>query len=262
MVAATKVKGGGALMKYDAAFAALAEQIGKQEAAVGTSNFISVKNADMSYRGNAIPGNKLEVIVFDALIEQQLFLTPYDPDTPATPDCYAFSEDRTEKSLVPHADAPNKQSANCEECPHFQWGTSDRGRGKKCSSVRRLGLILASEADTPASIEKAEIAFIKVPTTSVKGWAGYANSIANTLKKPPFGVVTEIAVVKDDKTQLKLQFRMVEAVSDPKVFPALFAKYDEVQKVLATPYVAMEAEAKPAPKKNGAKKVVAPKKKF
>jgi hypothetical protein len=106
-------------------------------------------------------------------------------------------------------------------------------RGKGCKNIRRLALIAE---DGLEDIENAEIAFLKVPVTSVRYWSGHVQTLASQLKRPPFAVVTEISVVPDPKTQFAVKFRVAGQIDDPDVIQALIARHEAVADQIAFPY--------------------------
>jgi hypothetical protein len=130
-----------ALVKWDEVLAARAIMAQQSEAKVGGGKFISIKSGVMSFNGSPVPGNALDVVVVDSVLENQLYLGKYNPDVVQVPDCFAFG--RNEKDMVPHKDSANPQADSCAECPHNEWGSADTGKGKKCGNVRRLALIPA-----------------------------------------------------------------------------------------------------------------------
>lgn len=235
---------GGKLVKWDEQMAAMAEAAAAAEQG-GSGNFMSLKGGVMSYRGNQLPGNKVEVIVLASIQENQFFMGDYDPDSPQSPACYAFGRKEPGKELimVPHEQAPQKQASSCAECEHFEWGSAEKGRGKACKEVRRLCLILADSLEVKNGIADAEEVFLKVPVTSVKAWSGYVQQIAG-LKRPPFAVVTEISVVSDPKTQFRLQFKLVEQVKDAPTFEALLTRHKDAEAKIITPYPVFDEEEK------------------
>lgn len=256
-----------ALAKYDARFAELAKRAKQAVSNVASGgNFISLKGGVMSWQGAVIQESKIRCIVIDAIAENQFYEGSFDPENFTAPTCFAFGRDDKgdnidPDTMAPHADAVEPQHESCSGCPQNQWGSADVGRGKACKEVQRLALITEAEMD---NIEDAEIAFLKVPVTSVKTWAGYVRDLANTYNgMPPLAFVTEIAVVKENTSKLPgwhLEFKIEQQLDDPQVFDALFKKYEAVSKKIAFPYVKLEAgeatangkgkqrAAKPAPK--------------
>lgn len=234
-----------AVVKWDEALAARAQMAKKAEESVSTGSFISLKSGVMSYNGNPVPGNKLDVVVVDAILENHYFDGAYDPNTPQSPSCYAFGRDEDEMS--PHEKVDEPFSEKCKGCPNNEWGSADTGRGKACKNVRRLAVIPADALDGGAEgVEEAAIAYLKVPVTSVKAWAGYVNQLA-AANKPPLAFVTEISVTPDAGSQFKVNFKAKESIEDGELIGALLAKADVVEQTIAFPYQPVEeAPAKSA----------------
>lgn len=254
-----------AIVKWDEALAARAQMAKKAEESVSTGSFISLKSGVMSYNGNPVPGNKLDVVVVDAILENHYFDGAYDPNTPQSPSCYAFGRDEDEMS--PHEKVDEPFSEKCKGCPNNEWGSADTGRGKACKNVRRLAVIPADALDGGAEgVEEAAIAYLKVPVTSVKAWAGYVNQLA-AANKPPLAFVTEISVTPDAGSQFKVNFKAKESIEDGELIGALLAKAGVVEQTIAFPYQPVEeapaksARGKAVPVKTpsrGAKQVAAP----
>lgn len=233
---------GTAVAKWDEELAALAQKAKGLEDSVGGGNFISTKGGRLTYQGAEIPGNSMNVIIVDHILENHMYEGRFDPDTPQSPICFAFGED--EDDMVPHEASADPKCESCKDCPFNEWGSADQGKGKACKNIRRLAVI---PEDGMEDIESAELAMIKVPVTSVKGWAGYVRQIADTLGRPPLGVVTEISLVPDSKTQFKMQFSLVEKIEDGDVLKALIDKRSKAASDLRTPYAPTpEEEAPPA----------------
>lgn len=234
-----------ALTKYDAELAKYAQQAVDTEKNVGGGNFISLKSGRMAYKGAEIPGNKMNCIVVDHILENDFYQDAYDPDNMNPPDCYALGRDEDE--LAPHENSVAPQSESCATCPQNEFGTGGvSGKGKACGNKRRLALVTEGDME---DVENAEIAYLRLPVTSVRAWAGYVRQLKDVLNKPPFAVVTEIEVVPDDKTQFKVQFNLVQEIDEAEAIGALLALREKVEKEIAFPYqvVAVE-EVKPAPR--------------
>lgn len=232
-----------AVANYADRMAAMAADAVEQEKSVSTGSFLSFKSGRLSYQGNVIKGDELDVIVIDSILENCYYPSGYDADNPGSPVCYAFGRD--DKSMAPHPDSAEPQSDTCANCPQNEFGTAEQGRGKACKNVRRLALIPA-DAETPEAVQSAEIAFAKIPVTSVKGWASYVRGLSTLEKKAPIGVVTRIGVVPDDKSQFKVTFQKMDDVPD-ELMPALIDRYDAGRDNIGFPYPQpSEAPAKPA----------------
>jgi hypothetical protein len=243
-----------AMAKYDAELAALAQQATKTEENVGAGgNQIGTGGGVLTYKGAEIPGNKMNVVVLDHIICYADYEGEYDPKNPQAPRCFAFGRD--EKTLVPHEKSAEKQNDDCKSCPMNEWASADRGEGKHCKNSRRLALIPQGDLE---NIGDAEVAFISVPVTSVKAWAGYVRQTAEVLKRPPLGVITEISLKPQKEGGFKMEFKLIESVEDSDI-GALLEKSKAIQKDLFAPFVQIERAEKPAARRGKATKPAAKK---
>lgn len=235
-------KAGTAVQKWDEALAARAKLANRVASNLGTgSNFISFQGGIMSYKGNPVDGNSMDIIVPSFLLENQYYEGPFDPDNPQSPKCYAFGTDPDE--MKPHEKSHEPQHETCKGCPHNEWGSAEQGKGKACKNVVRLGVLPASAADGGAQgIKDAEDAIAKLPVTSGKAWGGYVKSL-EAVNLPPLAFITEMTEGPDKKTQFKISFQAKEQISDGEVLGALLARADIMDKTLATPYPDFEESA-------------------
>ena len=248
MARATKTPATKAVANWDDELAKFASEAAATEQTTG-GKFLSIRGGILSYGGAAVPGNAMNVIVLDHIMENQRYGADYDSENPASPICYAFG--RTAEEMAPHADCDEPQNGACADCPLNAWGSADKGRGKGCKNIRRLAFIAE---DGLEDIENAEIAFLKVPVTSVRNWSGHVQALASQLKRPPFAVVTEISVVPDPKTQFAVKFRVAEQIEDAEVLKALLARRTAVADQIAFPYSKnADRPATPAPSRGAAK---------
>lgn len=250
-------KTGKALVKWDAELAKYAEASAAAESG-GSGNFLSMKGGIMAFKGNPLPGNKIEVIVLAFVTENQFYDQDqeYDSDNPQSPICYAFGRPEPAPGngraddMVPHEEVPDKQCEACVDCPHFEWKSAKKGKGKACKEVRRLTMILADSVEHGAQgVEDAEEVNLKISVTNTKAWGGYVQQVA-ALKRPPFAVITEIAAFNDPKTQYRLQFKLVEQIKDAAVFAALMARVEESKTKIVAAYPVFDPEDNPPPKRN------------
>lgn len=226
----------GAVNKYDEELAQFAQQYATMEdGATGSLPFISTKGGRLTFNGGEVPDGRMNVIVLDHILENHYYADAYDSDNPASPVCFAFSHG--DEDLAPHEKSSEPQCEQCKGCPMNEFGSAERGRGKACKNIRRLAIITEDEMEDP---ENATVAYLKVPVTSVKAWAGYVQQLANVMRIPPFAAVTEISIVPDAKSQFKLQFKLVEQISDKATIKELIAKRESIQQELVTPYQPME----------------------
>jgi hypothetical protein len=136
--------------------------------------------------------------------------------------------------MAPSPASPAVQHSTCEGCPKNEWGSAPSGgKGKACRETRRLLLIPADSIGSVDAVKAAEVAALRPPVTSLKNYATYAQTLAATLKRPPLGVVSEVSVAPDAKTQFKVVFNMVKAIEDTAVIGALIERAKaEVQKAI------------------------------
>lgn len=236
-------KPGTAVAKWDEALAARAKIAQKAEASVSTGEWISVKGGQLTFKGNVCPGNKLDAVILASRLENQWYEGDYDANSPQSPSCYAFGTD--EETMVPHEKSPNKQSDSCATCPHNEYGSADKGRGKACKNVRRVSLIPASALDDPGAIPDEQAAYLKVPVTSVKGWAGFVQGLSQ-LNRPPLAFVTEISTTPDAQTQFKVNFRAKESIEDGETIGALLTRADKAEGAIEFPYTPVDPDQQKA----------------
>lgn len=202
---------------------------------------ISTKSGIMSYMDRPLPGNKIECIILAAIFENNLFDGKFDPRNPRNPVCYAFGQtmpDGGKPEMVPHTEVQSPIAPTCRECPNSQWGSdedSPSGKGKKCKEIYKLGLVPVTSAMDDSV--KAEMAILRVPVTSRKNFEVFVNTAAGSLQRPSWGVIAEISLVPDQRTQFQMKFAVKEAVPEdylgniyPRItgaYEALMQKYEE-----------------------------------
>lgn len=246
-----------------------AEAAKGMEKGVGASNFFSTKNGKLSYNDQDLPNNEMPVIVVDYILENTYYTEEYDPNNPSSPDCYAFGRD--EDTMAPHEEAPDPQAKLCVNCEWNKFGTADRGKGKACRNSRRLALTPAGAIeegeivvnDDSEYYETSDIGFLKIPPTSLKGWAAYVRDIYSRFKTPPMGVITHVKLVPDEADQFHIVFSHNGEITDG-MGQILYQRQQMLRDAgdLEQPYQQIEDdEEEPAPRrKRPAKKKVAKKK--
>ncbi len=249
-----KAPAGKGLINWDEQMAAAAQEGVAREANSGGGNFVSIKGGILAFQDAAMPNNEMAVVVLDFIHENIHYPGKYGDGEPTGPDCFAFG--RHEADLVPHEvvmTAGTQQSESCSGCPLNEWGSAETGKGKGCRNTRRLAIIPAGSIgkdgrlewpDATDHFETAELAFFKLPVTSVKGWAGYVKQLAATHNRPTHGFVTKIKVVPDQKTMFRVLFEAMEKVPN-ELMEAIVARHTQAKAVIEFPYSV--AEAAPAP---------------
>lgn len=244
----------GAIVKWEEEFAkAAAEQAAMQQAS-GGGQFFSTQGGNLSWDGETMPDNQMPVIILDSILENAYYDGPYNPDDPQPPACFAFG--RKAEEMEPHSvctEAGTAQEGPCAECPMNEFGSAEQGRGKACKNTQRLAMLPAGmyrngkfqAEDDEERILAAPIGFLKLPVTSVRGFAGYVRRLAEVIHRPTWGVVTKVKVVPDSKTQYKVTFEAEENL-DTSIAAAVRKRVEEVRTQIEFPYAAKEAKAKPA----------------
>jgi len=272
---------GTAMELYKKKMAEKAEKYAHEEKS--GSSYFTTQGGVLKFGDEELPGNEMLVIVLDAIHENTYFEGAFDPDVMLPPTCFAFG--RSEKEMQPHENVPDPDEDSdsyfemqteldddgdpwCDECPFSQWGSADKGRGKKCGNKRRLALIPAgrfipgktrrdsSEMELFEEIEQfedAEIAFLKLPVTSTKAWANYVHKLNKDHQAPPFAVYTHIWIEPDEKNAFKVCFDMIEVVEDEDLIEVLFKRNEDAEDVIEQPYAEPSPEELEQPKSKAKK---------
>lgn len=212
---------------------------------VAIGQFMSIRGGILAFQGTPVPGNKLRCVVLEAILENTYYKAEFDQDNPSSPVCFAFGRAGEEEQMAPHEKSPEPQHEDCASCEWNKFGTAEKGRGKACKNGWRMAIMHADSLD--GDLKDAQIAFLKIPPTSIPSWAGYLKQIATQLgERPVYSLITEIAVVGDPRSQFKVTFTLVDVIKDRKVLGAVFAKHQEVSDGIDFPYQPMEAAPKAA----------------
>ena len=212
----------------------------------GGGQFISVRAGQIQYNGAGVAGNKLDVIVVENVLENCYYEGEWDADNPQPPVCFAFGRESDEMS--PHEKSAKPQHDTCHGCPNNEFGSAEKGKGKACKNIMRLALLPAKPL-TNEAINKSEVAYMKLPVTSVKGFSAYVRRLNTLHELPPFAFITQIGAVPDAKTQFKVTFDDTEMIDDEEILEALVLRHEEQSKEIMFAYSApTEVEAPPVKK--------------
>ena len=223
------------------------------ERSTAGTQFLSTKNGILTYRENPIANNQLEVVILSSPVERLYYTARYDPTNPAGPVCFSLGATLT--GLKPNHLSTEKQADLCAGCPKDQWGSSTNGgKGKACAEKRRLLVMTADSAVSVDSVNGGEVAALRTPVTSVRGFATYLQKIASTTRRPLSAVVTKISLVPDAKTQFKLNFDFVRTIDDMDVIKALVARGEkELEAAIATAGIEEDVAPEQAPAEKSGK---------
>jgi hypothetical protein len=228
----------------------------------GNGRFFSMRAGQLSFDGNPLPGNQMAVVILASVMENSYYDTDFDPDTPASPKCFAFGKD--EADMEPHDAVDNddyfeRQSAGCEGCPQNEWGSARKGKGKACANVMRLAMIPAGVYkqlggrnagldlelfDDPEHFAKAEVAFMKIPVMSVKNYSAYVKSLAADLRRPPHGVVTNVFLTPSERSQFVVNFEVVDKLGGA-LLSEVVPRHAKEQETIGFPYTPPMVDEKP-----------------
>jgi len=252
-----KKEAGTSLVRWQEKFAGMAKAAVEQVKNVGGGVSIRWKHNGIEVGGLPVKDGKLSCVIMGACAFNAWNQNKYDPDNTQPPDCYAFGDNFGDEDMAPHSDSANKQCGTCAECPHNEWGTAEVGRGKACGNNMRIALLVSNDLDDAKSVTGAEIATAKVSVTNVKHYAAYVKFVQEEHGRPPWAVVTEIQSLDDAKTQIRLEFKMVDLIEDNAILTALEAKIGEdgakIQETLRKPFPPPTDKA-PKAKAGGSKK--------
>lgn len=246
-------KPGTAIVPWEQEMANRAAKAKKQEVPFSSFKKISTQGGVLKVDDEVVEGNSLRIVVLGALHENQWYRGAFDPRKPTVPNCYAFSnpedeENKPEDTMVAHpeaeepqgGEAPDVGGANgnpCEGCWANVMGSADTGRGKACKNIRRLMITTEDALESAEALADAEMRSLNVPVMSTRHWSKFVNKVADEMSRDYSGVVCELSVVPDPKSQFVLQFEFVELINfDQALWTAMEAKRAEAMKALQTPY--------------------------
>ncbi len=252
------------IVKWDEELAKQAEIAAGMEANTGGGQFFSLKSGVLSWQDVPMANNQMAVVILDSILETTYYEGEYDPDMPQSPTAFAFGRD--EKTLAWHENSDPKFAGKlCSESELCQWGSAERGRGKAARETRRLALIPAGTFNQMGKCEiiddeehfaSAAIGFMKLPVTSVKGYASFVKQVAGTLRRPPFGIFTKVKVIPDPKTQFKVLFEPIMNIPD-ELMGVIMTRHKEAVATIDFPYQPIDAEVSaPARSSRAAQKPV------
>lgn len=228
----------------------------------GGAKWFSVKSGILSFGGNELPNGEMAVIILGSVLENALYDGPYDEANPAPPVCFAVGTE--EATLKPHqlvvdaGTAQGGEDGGCASCPMNQFGTANIGKGKACKNQRRLALIPAGKYDERGRLalydklehfEKTPMGLLRVSPSNITAFGTYVRGLTDTMKRPPWAVITRIKVKPDQKTMVVISFDAVQNVPNAWL-DVLKKRVQEVRKpnVLDFPMNTEAREAAPKPK--------------
>lgn len=240
------------------AVAAVAQE---QTAGSGGGRFFGLRAGQLTYDDATFPGNQIAVVILDSVFENIYYEGKFDPESKNPPTCYAFGRDAETMGPpkeVDEYDEFERQSDLCDGCWANEWASAETGKGKACSNRRRLALIPAGtympvkgggfdlELEEDAKhFSSTDVAYMKLPVMSVKGFAAYLKQVAEQFKRPLHGVYTRIYVEPDAKSQFRVKFELIEPI-EGDLMPTIMQRHNTIRDEIAFPYIPRSDDDEPA----------------
>lgn len=245
-----------ALVKWDEELAKQAQLAAAVEESTATGSFFSLKSGQLSFNDTPLPNNEMAVIILDSLLENVYYGGKYDPDNVQPPICFAFGRD--EKTIAPHkvvieaGQSMAGSSGQCQGCEMNEWGTAETGRGKACRNTRRLAMIPGGTFENgrfkaftdEEALQTSAIGYMKLPVTSVKGYAAFVKQVVGALKRPPHAIYTRVSVRPDPNTQFKVVFEPLSQIPN-ELLGVVMQRHDEAKQSIEFPYTLDREEQAP-----------------
>lgn len=185
--------------------------------------------------GTTNPG-PLSIVVLDFVSGNYFYDKPYKEGEIAPPACFAIG--LNPKKLEPSTNSPEKQSDTCGECPNNQFGS--KGKGKACANKRKLAVM------EPSDDPNAPVYLLDVSATGTGAWDSYVNTLKASLKKMPYGVITDVFFDTNSDFQ-SLRFGNPQPLPAGVVGNVMSKRAAALDRLLAEPDVSQYVKA--APKK-------------
>ena len=214
---ATKKAGGVVTASQAEAVAAL-----KARLMAPSGDKIKISNKQFKLpNGNTLDG--LDAVIVDFVYYNTYYEAAYDSNNIVPPNCFALSAEP--KGMTPSPNAPDAQSEACTGCWANEFGTN--GNGKACQNRILIALLTAD------SKEDTAFALLDISPTAIKGFSGYVASVAGSLGKMPYEVVTRIEcnpAVKHDT----VIFSDPQEIEDVAFLGMVESRLDEARQRLMT----------------------------
>ncbi len=188
-------------------------------------------------------GDSMKLIILEAIRENVFYEGSFDPSNPTPPTCFAMNKNADE--LAPPEDLRTSQADTCKECRWNVFGTAEQGRGKACKNSVRL-TVLPFQSGSATELTKCEGARLRVPVTSVRGFAAYVTKLTKALHRPVLSVVTQVKIEHSKTGGFGILFEPLGGIDDKARLEILKARREEGHaSLIAPPQSAGEVEAAP-----------------
>jgi len=243
---AKKKTPGKAVVSWKDKLAALAEQESDRQTTIGGGGAqIKLSKGQFKFQGEDL-GEAMEIVVVDFVKQKNWYDRPFDEDNPSPPACFAISPDG--KNMIPNDSSPEAQADECADCWANEFETDSRGKGKACKDTYLLACIAANQMGDA----EPDLAYLKVPPTSLKSWDSFMVKRNQVLNLPALAFIIEVTFDEEVDYQ-KIFFEEIGRVPD-KAYETLFELRDVAHEVLMTPPDVTGYEPPSAKKKKSKKK--------
>lgn len=237
--------------------AALAAQESDRVTAIGGSASIKLAKGKFKFQGTDL-GETLSFVCVDFVKVRNWFDRPYDEDDPGVPACFSISVDG--KNMAPDPTGPKIQSDDlCRNCWADEFGSDARERAKACREQYLLATVHADSLKKD-SLDMEDVAFMRVPPTSLKAWDAFMIKRNKVFKLPALSFIVEASFDEDVDYQ-KLEFAELGRVEDKDTIEKLFELRELVHPILMTPPDVSNFKEKGSKKAKKKKKTTSKKKK-
>ena len=232
----------------------------EETAASGGGRFFSLRAGQLAFADAPLPGNQMACVILDSIFETTYYENDFNPDDPQPPTAFAFGRDQAELVWDAEHSDPEFAGKLCSETSVCEWGSASTGKGKAAKEMRRLAIIPGGTYkpvgrgggfelelfDEAAPFSSADIAYMKLPVMSVKGFGTYLKQVAEQFERPLWGVFTRVWLEPDPKSQFRVKFELLEVIEDEEILETLFKRHKEAAKEIDFPYLPRADDDAPA----------------
>lgn len=113
------------------------------------------------------PTKLIEGVIVFAAKYKSFYKEQYDEETKKPPECFSHN------GKTPDPDSGEPQAKTCKGCPHNEFGSDARERGKACRDMRRIFFLTSIEEGQ----ESVMPWHINATPTSIKAWDDYMTNL-------------------------------------------------------------------------------------
>lgn len=183
------------------------DAVAAQKAAPAGEGVTRITANDYTFRvGDSILPDPLNVIVVAESLVNMYYDRDYDPAEKIPPACFAVGEavENGAELMHAHPTSPNMQGGtndhDCASCEMNRFGSAEKGKGKACTNTRQLAVVMADDKGFSDGSE-LKWAILSISPTGLQPWGKFVAGLANIVKRPPHGVVTQFSFNKSDPVE-------------------------------------------------------------